>query len=118
MNGAGYGAFQLGRGVGTIAAHRWAWIDANGPIPDGMFVCHQCDNPSCVRPEHLFLGTLADNNRDMFAKGRSWQQAREQCPAGHPYDEENTYLTEGRRRCRECRRQKRRTKRIATGRWA
>lgn len=59
-------------------AHRWAWTQANGPVPDGLFVLHHCDNPPCVKTEpderypdgHLFVGTIADNNRDMVAKGR------------------------------------------------
>ena len=51
-------------------AHRVAWEFENGPIPDGLFVLHHCDNKRCVRPAHLFLGTLADNNADMRAKGR------------------------------------------------
>jgi len=52
-------------------AHRLAWVRANGAIPDGLFVLHRCDNPRCVNPEHLFLGTAKDNARDMWAKGRN-----------------------------------------------
>ncbi len=68
-NGDGYGAIKV-NGV-EMKAHRYAWILANGPIPDGLHVLHSCDNPPCCNPSHLFLGTIADNNRDRHAKGRS-----------------------------------------------
>ena len=60
-----YGRF-LDRG-----AHRFAWIFANGPIPDGLHVLHRCDWPPCCNPAHLFLGTHLDNMRDKSAKGRA-----------------------------------------------
>lgn len=63
-----YGSAQY-RGR-SVRAHRVAWMLANGPIPTGMLVCHKCDNPPCVRVDHLFLGTVADNNRDRANKGR------------------------------------------------
>lgn len=52
-------------------AHRVAWELFNGPIPKGMSICHKCDVRNCVNPSHLFIGTHADNNHDMIAKGRA-----------------------------------------------
>lgn len=73
IGGGGYGAFYFhGR---QQQAHRVAWELTNGPIPDGMIICHHCDNRRCVRPDHLFLGTHRDNTDDMVAKGRQRQGA-------------------------------------------
>lgn len=72
VNGKGYGQMSVGGRRGRPhLAHRLSWQMHRGPIPEGMSVLHRCDNPPCVNPEHLFLGTRADNNNDMRAKGRA-----------------------------------------------
>lgn len=69
---SGYGQLQMGtfRNPKQMSSHRLSWSLANGPIPPGMSVCHKCDVPSCVRPDHLFLGTQKQNLADMVKKGR------------------------------------------------
>jgi hypothetical protein len=67
---AGYGRFRTNRPRRMALAHRVSWEIHYGPVPDGMCVLHRCDNPPCVKPEHLWLGSIADNNQDMDAKGR------------------------------------------------
>lgn len=65
----GYGGFWLAGK--TLFAHRYSYSVFNGEIPDGMSVLHKCDNPRCVNPDHLFIGTIADNVHDMHSKGRA-----------------------------------------------
>lgn len=80
----GYGFFQYltKQSDGTEVlkswkAHRFSWVTHYGEIPDNLLVCHHCDTPGCVRPEHLFIGTHGDNVHDMLDKGRGqWQLNR------------------------------------------
>ena len=68
-NNIGYGMFRVRQGL-MRTAHRVSYELFKGPIPFGMVVCHKCDNPKCVNPDHLWAGTMLDNIRDMDNKGR------------------------------------------------
>ena len=84
---SGYGQIKWGDKIRR--AHRVSWEIHFGPIPDGLWVLHHCDNPPCVRPDHLYLGTLVDNAQDCVRRGRHyhWRGQGE----GHPM----ARLTEG-----------------------
>lgn len=111
---------RFGHGSMTIegrrrSPHQIAWLLAHAVIPDGLQVLHRCDVPACINPDHLFLGTQADNMADMRSKGRGFigdpgagNRAKTHCAQGHPYDEKNTRLTKTGRVCRACHRERER----------
>lgn len=96
---SGYGRFSIHSRMHR--AHRVAWELTNGPIPEGICVLHRCDNPPCVRPSHLWLGTAADNQRDCVIKGRHPEAVRVRCIRGHLFDRIDN---RGKRQCRTCNR--------------
>lgn len=113
---------KLGRGYGSVrpegsktptGAHRVSWAMDNGRWPSsGEVVMHRCDNPLCVNPKHLRIGSQSENIRDCVAKGRHVPfipAPKTHCPSGHEYTPENTgyVVSNGRRtkRCLECKRE-------------
>ena len=87
-----------------VIASRASYVIYNGEIPHGMQVCHRCDNPSCVNPAHLFLGSQSDNMKDAVAKGRQHYVKKTHCPQGHEYAGDNLYVRPNKagRMCRIC----------------
>jgi hypothetical protein len=115
-NVAGYGKLyahvdEMGR-THTIDSHRASWAIHFGEVPDGLMVLHRCDNPTCVRPDHLFLGTGLDNVLDCHSKGRAYIKPRvTHCARGHELTAENLIVSKSSRRpgginrcCRVCNR--------------
>jgi len=82
----GYGKFNAGTTAATsktVYAHRFSYELSNGPIPDGLDVLHGCDNPPCVNPNHLRLGTAADNSADMLRRKRdAWASGKRKATIG------------------------------------
>lgn len=108
----GYGQFRVGSRTDgtcrTVRAHRVAWEIANGPLPAGMCVLHTCDNPACVEPSHLWMGTHHDNALDRSQKGRHGKSKRG-LPRGVnllPHNKSRPYMAQvtinGARRCLGC----------------
>lgn len=106
-----YGRLWVGGKM--VRAHRVSYEVYNGPIPDGMLVCHRCDIQPCVNPAHLFLGTHKDNENDKVRKGRHASQRKESCANGHKFTAMTTTITrEGWRGCKECKKEWNRRQRL------
>ena len=107
LNSKGYGSMSY-NGKGT-SAHRLSYILHKGEIPDGLIICHTCDTPKCVNPDHLWAGTPSENMKDMFAKDRQGSTSRQKthCRRGHEFTPENIFSrtnADGTMKiiCREC----------------
>jgi hypothetical protein len=90
---------------GKVLAHRHSWALANGPVPDGLWILHHCDNPPCVNPAHLYAGTVADNVDDAIERGHHYRpEPAETCSKGHAKTGDNLLVvTSGARVLRRCR---------------
>ena len=95
----GYGRLKH---KGKWFAHRLAYYLATGIHPGNLLVCHSCDNPPCINPAHLFLGTNKDNFDDMMKKGRG-RTLLNICKRGHPLTKDNVFINKkGHRQCKQC----------------
>lgn len=108
-NELGYGRLTLTRkGLDKARVHRLMFERYFGPIPDGSVVRHKCDNPPCSNPDHLELGTMADNSQDMVERGRHGNSKKTRCKRGHSLLDPANVKLESRangkqaRRCRAC----------------
>lgn len=110
MHRRGYGVVKIRRV--QIFAHRIAFAISENKDPGNMLVCHHCDNPTCVKPGHLFLGTQKDNMQDCKRKGRLVvpspslnRRERTRCPSGHQYTMGSFYRRkeDGVKVCKVCR---------------
>jgi hypothetical protein len=114
-NSKDYGSFKYYQDKPAIGSHVSSYLFHIGEVPKGLFVCHRCDNPPCVNPEHLFLDTNSGNMKDMFKKGRNPPQTKKQthCKKGHSFEEfepivyvkkQGRQIGEEYRVCKECKR--------------
>ena len=110
----GYAPIKLSPSRRNRKAHVVAYETFVGTIPDGLQVNHHCDQRDCIRVDHLYAGTQAENMADMSARSRTLNQRKTHCPIGHEFTPENTYVYPGGdRRCRECKRESDRRRRAA-----
>lgn len=100
LNQKGYGRFAVGRK--SMPAHKVAWELVNGAWPVGKIGRHVCDNPSCVNPNHIIPGTIAENAADAVRRGRTAKKT--ECKKGHSLSGDNVETNGPLRRCRQCRR--------------
>ena len=104
VNTGGYGYIYSPIDQGQHRMHRASYETYIGPVPEGLYVCHQCDIKSCINPSHLYAGTPGDNTRDLFARQGSSFMMQEYCRREHALVSSNIYLGTRGRQCLMCKR--------------